>query len=53
LSVAGTYAAPPGPDWGWRITIEPQSPAAFRLRMYNISPAGPSDLAVEAIYART
>ena len=53
MTMAGTYAAPPDADWGWRITLEPQTAAAFRLRMYNISPAGESDLAVEAVYART
>ena len=53
MTMAGTYAAPPDSDWGWRITIEPQTPSAFRLRMYNVSPAGESQLAVEAVYART
>src|SRR5262245_41919027 len=24
LSVRGSYAAPPGPDWGWRIDVLPE-----------------------------
>lgn len=50
--VAGHYAAPPGPDWGWSITIEPQSSGAVRLLMHNISPEGKSALAVQAVYRR-
>lgn len=52
-SVKGSYPAPPGPDWGWRIVIEPQGNAAWRLAMYNLSPEGEAQLAVEANYART
>ena len=53
LSLRGSYAAPPGPDWGWRIELTP-SATAIRLVMYNIWPAeqgGKEDLAVEAEYA--
>jgi hypothetical protein len=53
LSVDGTYAAPPGPDWGWRLTIEPHGSGRLRLRMFNISPSGQTDLAVEAVYDRS
>jgi hypothetical protein len=53
VSVKGSYAAPPGPDWGWQITIEPQvNKGAFRFVMDNISPEGEEMLAVEAIYKR-
>lgn len=52
ISFEGSYAAPPGPDWGWRITIEPGAPDAFRLTMHNVSPRGAAALAVEAAYAR-
>ena len=53
VSLLGSYAAPPGPDWGWRITIEPAGANAFRLLMYNITPEGTEELAVEAEYTRT
>lgn len=51
VSVRGSYAAPPGPDWGWRIDVVP-GPASLRIVMYNISPEGHEDLAAEAEYER-
>jgi len=51
-AVRGSYAAPPGPDWGWRIEITPDGGQALRLVMYNIWPEGKEDLAVEATYTR-
>ncbi|MBX3050922.1 MAG: DUF1579 family protein [Caldilineaceae bacterium] len=50
VSVAGSYAAPPGPDWGWRIVIEPRQGDSFRLLMYNVTPEEEEQLAVEAVY---
>lgn len=50
--VRGTYAAPPGPDWGWTIRVEPGDDS-FRIVMHNIWPEGREELAVEAQYART
>lgn len=50
--VRGRYAAPPGPDWGWRITLEHPAADALVLRMYNVTPDGTEALAVEASYAR-
>ena len=52
-SVLGAYAAPPGPDWGWRITIVPSEDDRFTLRMFNISPEGEEAHAVEARYTRS
>jgi hypothetical protein len=52
FSVRGTYAAPPGPDWGWRITLEAQEAGNLCLRMYNQTPDGLEALAVETIYRR-
>lgn len=52
ISLLGFYPAPPGPDWGWRTTINPQNGKSLRLVMYNISPEGQEDVAVEADYAR-
>lgn len=50
ISVRGSYAAPPGPDWGWRTVIEPRGADSFRLLMYNITPHGQEALAVDAVY---
>jgi hypothetical protein len=51
LSVSGTYAAPEGPDWGWRIALQPES-SGIALRMYNIPPGDAEIPAVEAVYTR-
>ena len=53
LTAQGTYAAPPGPDWGWKIAVTPEIDGRLRLVMYNISPEGQEFLAVEGEYART
>jgi ribA/ribD-fused uncharacterized protein len=52
IDVLGSYAAPPGLDWGWRIRII--SPASDRLeiRMFNISPETNEALAVLATHQR-
>ncbi len=52
ISIRGSYPAPPGPDWGWRMVIDPEGGDSFRIVMYNVSPDGEEALAVEAIYAR-
>lgn len=52
VSVKGRYAAPPGPDWGWRITVQPDSAEQFRLIMHNITPDGEEMMAVEAVFSR-
>ncbi len=51
-SALGSYAAPSGPDWGWRIAIECEAAGGFRLVMHNIHPEGQEMLAVEATYTR-
>jgi hypothetical protein len=50
LSLRGSYPAPPGPDWGWRIELAPGE--VLRICMFNILPDGQEYLAVEAIYTR-
>jgi hypothetical protein len=53
-SVRGTYAAPPGPDWGWRIDVTPDGDK-LRIEMHNVWPeeqGGKEELAVEAVYGR-
>lgn len=52
VAVKGEYAAPPGPNWGWEILIEPDAQGGFSLSMYNIPPNGEPELAVEARYTR-
>jgi hypothetical protein len=51
--LSGSYAAPPGPDWGWRITIRSVSPNEFTIVMHNISPEAQEDLAVQIDYTRS
>lgn len=50
IAVSGSYAAPPGPDWGWRIEIVAAAGHALRLTMVNVSPEGEEEVAVEAEY---
>lgn len=50
LDVLGSYSAPPGPDWGWRITIELNGQDKLQIRMFNIEPDGKPQLAVHASY---
>ena len=52
LSVRGSYAAPPGPDWGWRMTITPDDRGTLRVVMYNVTPDEQEELAVDAAYTR-
>ncbi len=51
MKLSGAYAAPPGPDWGWRIAVLSVSADAFQIVMHNISPEGQEDLAVQIDYA--
>ena len=53
IAVRGSYAAPPGPDWGWRIVLRPSDEAALHVVMSNVTPDGQEALAVEATYARS
>jgi hypothetical protein len=47
IDVKGTYAAPPGPDWGWRTTLAPAVDGQLRMTMFNVEPGGAETLAVE------
>jgi len=42
----GAYAAPPGPDWGWRISVEWPPEGGLDVHMTNIWPSGQEDRAV-------
>ena len=49
LELRGSYAAPPGPDWGWRTVITPGS-GSFDVVMYNVWPEGKEEIAAEMRY---
>ena len=51
LDVRGGYAAPPGPDWGWRIRVTAAAGSQLEIVMFNIDPAGNEQLAVRATHA--
>jgi hypothetical protein len=46
VSVKGFYKVPDHPDWGWRTEIFPGGDS-FRYLMYNVSPEGVEEIAVE------
>jgi hypothetical protein len=50
LSLRGSYPAPPGPDWGWRIEIDYHKEGLLLIYMLNITPEGRETLAVHAQY---
>jgi hypothetical protein len=52
IAATGSYAAPPGPDWGWRIELHVTDPGELLVRHYNILPDGFEALAIEARYTR-
>jgi hypothetical protein len=51
LVMRGSYPAPPGPDWDWRIAITPDT-NQLEIIMHNIFPEGKEEPAVEATYSR-
>lgn len=50
--VRGSYPAPTGPDWGWRIELDARQGGSLQMRMVNITPDGQEMLAVQAVYSR-
>ena len=52
IVIKGSYAAPPGPDWGWQISLAMKSSDQFEFVMHNITPEGDVHLAVKATYLR-
>jgi len=52
LSVAGSYAAPSGPDWGWWISLHALKDNLFKIVMHNVPPDGEAVLAVEILLER-
>lgn len=51
ISVLGNYSVPEHPDWGWRTEITPGADS-FRYAMYNVSPEGAEEIAVETDFER-
>lgn len=51
VSVVGHYSVPDNPDWAWRSEIIPAE-TTFRYAMYNVSPEGSEELAVETDFER-
>ena len=51
ISVMGYYAVPEHPDWGWRTEIVSRQ-NGFRYVMYNVSPEGEEELAVETDFEK-
>lgn len=49
VDLLGSYQAPPGPDWGWRTTIESNGESLL-VTMHNITPDGAETLAVRGAY---
>jgi hypothetical protein len=51
ISVFGQYSVPDNPQWGWRTDIIPGE-ENFRYVMYNVTPEGGEELAVETDFTR-
>lgn len=52
FSVLGSYAAPPGPDWGWSITLKLVDATRLEVLMHNIEPGKPPERAVLLVWTR-
>jgi hypothetical protein len=50
VKLLGSYAAPPGPDRGWQIHIEPGDGGGGRMTMHNVMPGEDPYEAVEVTY---
>jgi hypothetical protein len=52
VELLGSYKAPPGPDWGWRITLAGTDAKQCVLHMFNITPEGEEAEAVRMNWRR-
>lgn len=52
VNVKGFYSVPDHPDWGWRTEIIPGDDS-FRYLMFNVSPEGVEEWAVEMDFTRS
>lgn len=51
VNVKGFYGVPDHPDWGWRTEIVPNGDS-FKYLMFNVSPEGVEEWAVETVFTR-
>lgn len=52
VNIKGHYSVPDHPDWGWRTEIVPNGDS-FKYLMFNVSPEGVEEWAVETEFTRT
>lgn len=52
ILMKGFYEVPNHPDWGWRTDIIFDTENTFKIVMYNVTPEGVEDLAVETEFSR-
>jgi len=53
ISVTGSYAVPDNPDWYWRMEVAPGAGKdSFQFLMFNVSPEGIAEPAVETDFTR-
>ncbi len=52
VNLLGHYKVPDHPDWGWRTELE-VTDVGFKYLMFNLSPEGEEDWAVETEFHRT
>lgn len=52
FTIGYSYPAPPGPDWGWRITLSQRPDQSLVLQMTNIAPWGEEGRAVRMIFEK-
>lgn len=49
IDVMGSYKAPTGPDWGWRIVLNKTDENTIKILNYNVTPGGEEMLAIEVV----
>ena len=52
FAIEYTYAAAPGPSWGWRINLSERPDMALVLQMTNIAPWGEEGRAVRMVFTQ-
>lgn len=53
ISLKGFYAVKGHPDWGWRTVFDFNAENLFKITMFNVTPEGIEQLAVEAVYEKS